>query len=75
MRYRLRCDLAFTDEYTARLAYKYLQARLATVQPLVRVDDSASELDPRIVEGGALQLELCRHDEGGPCEVLDEIKV
>ena len=65
MRYRLRCDLAFTDEETARQAFLYLKEKLAQVQPFA-VNEVAGE------EGKSLQLEICRHDEGGSCEVLED---
>lgn len=61
MRYRLRTDLAFTNEDIARLAFSYLKDKFAYIQPITTAE---------IEEGKFLQLEICRHDENLPCEVI-----
>ena len=63
MRYRVRCDLAFTDKDIAGQVYKYLKLKLGSVVPIGTGE---------AVEGKTLQLELCRHDEGKSCEVLED---
>ena len=76
MRYRLRCDLAFTNKDAANLAFNYLRKKLADVRPIVSVEITASPemVGSEVSEGKFLQLELCRHDEGGSCEILEEVK-
>ena len=76
MRYRLRADLAFTNKDTAILAFSYLKKKLADVSPIVSIEaiTSPEMVGSEVSEGKFLQLELCRHDEGGSCEVLEEVK-
>ena len=76
MRYRLRADLAFTNKDTAILAFNYLKKKLADVQSIVSIEaiTSPEMVGSKVSEGKFLQLELCRHDEGGSCEVLEEVK-
>jgi len=76
MRYRLRADLAFTNKDTAILAFSYLKKKLADVSPIVSIEaiTSPEMVGSKVSEGKFLQLELCRHDEGGSCEVLEEVK-
>ena len=76
MRYRLRCDLAFINKDTANLAFNYLKKKLADVSPIVSIEaiTSPEMVGSEVSEGKFLQLELCRHDEGGSCELLEEVK-
>ena len=67
MKYRVRIDLSFAGEAAARSLMAYAK--------------NLSQLAVSINEGGSNEeiafcdLEICRHDEGLPCERLERIEV
>ena len=71
MRYRVHSDLAFEDQDVAELVYNYLHRKLADVKPIISHQDAEDDVS----EGASVWLELCRHDEGKPCELLKEEKI
>ena len=67
MKYRIRIDLSFESEADARslMAYaKNLSGRAVSINES-RVNEEIAFCD----------LELCRHDEGLPCEKLERVEV
>lgn len=67
MKYRVRLDLAFDNEAEARLLMTY--ARNLSSQAVSVNEGSAN------AEIAFCELELCRHDEGLPCERLERVEV
>ncbi len=67
MRYRVRLDLSFNQEAEARalMAYAKGLTTLASSLNEGQVNEEISFCD----------LEICRHDEGLPCERLDRVEV
>ena len=67
MKYRVRVDLSFDSEADARSVMDYAK--------------SLSGKSVSINEGGSNEeiafcdLEICRHDEGLPCEKLERVEV
>ena len=67
MKYRVRIDLSFASEVDA--------------QSLMTYAKNLSQKAVSINEGGANEeiafcdLEICRHDEGLPCEKLERIEI
>ena len=67
MRYRVRVDLSFNEEADARLLMNY--AKQLTGKAASINEGQANE------EISFCDLEICRHDEGLPCEKLEKIEV
>ena len=67
MKYRVRIDLSFVNEADARslMAYAKDLSGSATSINEGEVNEEISFCD----------LELCRHDEGLPCEKLERVEV
>ena len=67
MKYRVRLDLSFNDETDAQALMDYakiLSNKAASINE-GEVNEEISFCD----------LEICRHDEGLPCEKLDRVEV
>lgn len=67
MKYRVRVDLSFDSETEARslLAYaKNLSGKAVSI--------NEGEVNEEIA---FIDLEVCRHDEGLPCEKLERIEI
>ena len=67
MKYRVRMDLSFADEADAR-------SLMAYVENLSGEAVSLNEGEPN-EEISFYDLEICRHDEGLPCEKLDRVEI
>ena len=67
MKYRVRVDLSFNEEADARLLMNY--AKQLTGKAASINEGQANE------EISFCDLEICRHDEGLPCENLEKIEV
>jgi len=67
MKYRVRVDLSFNEEADARLLMNY--AKQLTGKAASINEGQANE------EISFCDLEICRHDEGLPCERLEKIEV
>ena len=67
MKYRVRLDLAFDNEADARSLMAY--AKKLTSKAVSVNEGSANE------EIAFCELELCRHDEGLPCEKVERVEV
>ena len=67
MKYRVRVDLSFVNEADARslMAYAKNLSREAVSINEGEVNEELAFCD----------LEVCRHDEGLPCEPLDRIEI
>lgn len=67
MKYRVRIDLSFNSEADAQalMAYaKGLSAKAVSIN-----EGTASE------EISFSEMEICRHDEGLPCETLERVEI
>ena len=67
MKYRVRLDLSFDSEADA-------QSLMAYAKSLSGKAVSLNEGEPN-EEIAFCDLELCRHDEGLPCEKLDRVEI
>jgi len=67
MKYRVRIDLSFADEADAR-------SLMAYVENLSGKAISLNEGEPN-EETSFYDLEICRHDEGLPCEKLERVEI
>lgn len=67
MKYRVRVDLSFNEEADARLLMNY--AKQLTGKAASINEGQANE------EISFCDLEICRHDEGLPCERLEKTEV
>ena len=67
MKYRVRCDLSFENEADAR-------SLMAYTKNLSGKAVSINEGEPN-EEIAFLDLEICRHDEGLPCEKLERVEI
>jgi len=67
MKYRVRLDLSFDDEADARALMNYAK----------RVSKKAVSIGEGEVneEMAFCDLELCRHEEGLPCEKLERVEI
>ena len=63
MKKRIRVDFSFPDTYDTRGIMTQLKSYLVSAE-------NVNEGKPNI-EISAIQLEECRHDEGGACVVLE----
>ena len=67
MKYRVRMDLSFADETDA-------QSLMAFARELSLKAVSINEGEPN-EEISFGDLEICRHDEGLPCEKLERVEI
>ena len=67
MKYRVSLDLSFENETDARALMNY--AKRASKKALSVREGEANE------EIAFCNLEICRHDEGLPCEKLERIEI
>ena len=67
MKYRVRCDLSFDGEADARSLMNYAKS-------LSGKATSINEGEPN-AEIAFCDLEICRHDEGLPCEKLERVEI
>ncbi len=67
MKYRVRLDLSFDNEADAQALMNYAK-RASKKAASIR----AGEINEEIA---FVDLELCRHDEGLPCEKLERVEV
>ena len=67
MKYRVRLDLSFENETDA-------QSLMAYVKNLCSSAVSINEGEPN-EEISFCDLEICRHDEGLPCEKLERVEI
>ena len=67
MKYRVRMDLSFVDEADAR-------SLMAYAENLYSKAVSIKEGEPN-EEISFADLEICRHDEGLPCERLERVEI
>ena len=67
MKYRVRVDLSFESEADARslMAYAKSASSLAVSLNEGRADEEVAFCD----------LEICRHDEGLPCQRLERVEI
>ncbi len=67
MKDRVRIDLSFENELDARSVMAYAKSLSDKVT-------SINETQPN-AEISFCQLEICRHDEGLPCEELEKVEI
>ena len=67
MKYRVRIDLSFESEADARSLMAYAKD---LSQKAVSINEG--EVNEEIA---FCDLELCRHDEGLPCETLERVEI
>jgi len=67
MKYRVRLDLSFDNEADARSLMEYAATLTAKA-----VSINEGQLNEEI---SFSDLEICRHDEGLPCEKLERIEI
>ena len=67
MKYRVRVDMSFDDEADARAVMDYA-GELSSSAVSVNEGEGNEEIS-------FCELEMCRHDEGLPCERLERIEV
>jgi hypothetical protein len=67
MKYRVRLDLSFDSEADARSLMSY--ARSLSGKAVSICEGEANE------EIAFYELEICRHDEGLPCERLERVEI
>ena len=67
MKYRVRVDLSFVSEADARSVMEYAKSLSGKAVSL-------NEGEPN-EEIAFCDLEICRHDEGLPCEKLERVEV
>ena len=67
MKYRVRTDLSFASETDARLLMAYAKNLSKKA-----ISINEGELNEEIAFS---DLEICRHDEGLPCEKLERVEI
>ena len=67
MKYRVRLDLSFADEADAQTLMLYAKG-------VSESSVSINEGEPN-EEIAFCDLEICRHDEGLPCESLERVEI
>lgn len=67
MIYRIRMDLSFKDEATARTLMNYAKTLSEEATSVNEGEDNK--------EIAFCDLEVCRHDEGLPCTRLERVEV
>lgn len=67
MKYRVRLDLSFASEADARSLMAYAK-NLSSKAVSINEGDVNEEI-------AFVDLEICRHDEGLPCEKLERVEI
>jgi len=67
MKYRVRLDLSFDDEADAQALMDYAKG-LSTKAVSINESRDSEEIS-------FCDMEICRHDEGLPCEKLERIEI
>ncbi len=67
MKYRVRLDLSFADNTDARLLMDYAKQLSGKAVSINEGGDNE--------EISFSDLEICRHDEGLPCEKLERVEI
>ncbi len=67
MKYRVRLDLSFADDTDARLLMDYAKQLSGKAVSINEGRDNE--------EISFSDLEICRHDEGLPCEKLERVEI
>lgn len=67
MKYRVRMDMIFETETDAR---SLMASGTALTGQAVCIKAGTPDAEVSFCE-----LELCRHDEGGPCQLLERVEV
>ena len=67
MKYRVRIDLSFNSETDARTIMAFAKGLSARAVSIKEGEDDE--------EIAFCDLEMCRHEEGLPCERLDRIEI
>jgi len=67
MRYRVRLDLSFDNETDAQALMDYAKQQRSKAVSLNEGQDNE--------EISFCDLEICRHDEGLPCEKLERVEI
>ncbi len=67
MKYRVRLDLSFDSQTDARTLMDYAKGLTSKAVSLNESQDNE--------EISFCDLEICRHDEGLPCEKLERVEV
>ncbi len=67
MKYRVRLDLSFDAETDARALMDYVRGLTSKV---VSINEGADNEEISFCD-----LEICRHDEGLPCERLERVEI
>ena len=67
MKYRVRLDLLFANEADAKLLMNYAK-KISTKAVSINEGEVNEEI-------AFCDLELCRHDEGLPCEKLERVEI
>ena len=67
MKYRVRLDLPFDNEADAKLLMNYAQ-KISTKAVSIKEGEANEEI-------AFCDLEICRHDEGLPCEKLERVEI
>ena len=67
MKYRVRIDLSFDGEADAQSLVAYAKTLTAKAVSINKGSDNE--------EISFCDLELCRHDEGLPCEKLERVEI
>jgi len=67
MKYRIRVDLSFNDEADAQLLLNYAKELTSNA---VSINEGQENEEISFCD-----LEICRHDEGLPCEKLERVEV
>lgn len=67
MKYRVRVDLSFASEADARSLMTYAK-NLSTKAVSIHEGEPNEEI-------AFCDLEICRHDEGLPCEKLERVEI
>ena len=67
MKYRVRIDLSFVNEADARSLMGYIKS-LSNKAVNINEGEANEEIS-------FCDLEICRHDEGLPCEKLERVEI
>lgn len=67
MKYRVRLDLSFDNETDAQAVMNYAKQLSSNAVSLNEGEDNE--------EISYCDLEICRHDEGLPCEKLERVEI
>ncbi len=67
MKYRVRLDLSYDGQADAQLLMNYARGKASTA---ISINEGEANEEIAFCE-----LEICRHDEGLPCERLERVEV